>query len=96
MSLFEQGLIQVMQVAATGLEPKKQYVLALAEHSDGSGMIEPLAVFTTNPAGAAIVEATGPLRRIVQSRAGAERRYLVIAPGDASNFGDVVQVQIAN
>jgi YVTN family beta-propeller protein len=95
-SLFEQGLIQIMQVAATGLEPKKQYVLALAEHSDGSGTIEPLAVFTTNPAGAAIVEATGPLRRIVQSRTATERRYLVIAPGDASNFGDVVQVQTAN
>jgi YVTN family beta-propeller protein len=95
-SLFEQGLIQIMQVAATGLEPKKQYVLALAEHADGSGMIEPLAVFMTNPAGAAIVEATGPLRAIVQSRKETDRRYLVIAPGDASNFGDVVQVQTAN
>src|ERR1700761_4024327 len=95
-SLFEQGLIQVMQVAATGLEPKRQYVLALAEYADGSGQIEPLAVFTTNPAGAAIVEATGPLRAIVQSRSDTQRRYLVIAPGDASNFGDVVQVQTAN
>ncbi len=95
-SLFEQGLIQIMQVAATGLEPKRQYVLALAERADGSGDIEPIAVFTTNPAGAAIVEANGPLRRIVQSRNATERRYLVIAPGDASNYGDVVQVQVTN
>jgi hypothetical protein len=47
----------------------------------------------TNPAGSAIVDATGPIRQIVQSTAQAERRYLVIAPGDASKFGEAVQVQ---
>jgi YVTN family beta-propeller protein len=92
-SLFDQGLIQVVQAAVTGLEPKQKYVLALAEHADGSGSVEPLAVFMTNPAGSAIVDATGPIRQIVQSTAQAERRYLVIAPGDASKFGEAVQVQ---
>jgi len=92
-SLFDQGLIQVVQAAVTGLEPRAKYVLALAEHADGTGSVEPLSVFMTNPAGAAIVEATGPIRQIVQSSAQAARRYLVIAPGDASKFGEAVQVQ---
>jgi YVTN family beta-propeller protein len=92
-SLFDQGLIQVLQASVTGLEPKQKYVLGLAEHADGSGAVEPLAAFMTNPAGSAIVDATGPIRQIVQSGAQAERRYLVIAPGDASKFGEAVQVE---
>ncbi len=52
-SLFDQGLTQVLQAAVTGLEPKKPYVLALSPKADGSGPLEPLASFMTNPAGAA-------------------------------------------
>jgi hypothetical protein len=47
----------------------------------------------TNPAGAAIVNAAGPIRQIVQNSAKAQRRYLVIAPGEPSKFGEAVQVQ---
>ena len=50
-SLFDQGLLQVLQASATGLEPKHAYVLALSRKADGSGPLEPLAAFTTNPAG---------------------------------------------
>ena len=32
-SLFDQGLIQVLQASVTGLQPKQPYVLALAEHA---------------------------------------------------------------
>jgi YVTN family beta-propeller protein len=92
-SLFDQGLIQVVQAAVTGLEPKQRYVLALADHADGGGAVQPLAAFMTNPAGSAIVNAAGPIRQIVQSSAKAERRYLVIAPGEPSKLGTVVQVQ---
>jgi len=92
-SLFDQGLIQVLQAAVTGLAPKQKYVLALAEHADGSGTLQPLAAFMTNPAGSAIVDATGPIRQIVRNTDAPERRYLVIAPGDASKFGEAVQVQ---
>jgi YVTN family beta-propeller protein len=92
-SLFDQGLIQVLQAAVTGLAPKQKYVLALAEHPDGSGALQPLAAFMTNPAGSAIVDATGPIRQIVRNTDAPERRYLVIAPGDASGFGEPVQVQ---
>jgi YVTN family beta-propeller protein len=92
-SLFDQGLIQVVQASVTGLEPKQKYVLALADHTDGSGSLEPLAAFMTNPAGSAIVDATGPIRQIVSGSAGGERRYLVIAPGDATRTEAAVQVQ---
>ena len=68
----------------TGLEPKQKYVLALADHEDGGGPLQPLAAFMTNPAGSAIVNATGPIRQIVDDRRKPERRYLVIAPGDAT------------
>ena len=92
-SLFDQGLIQVLQASVTGLEPKQKYVLALAEHADGSGPLQPLAAFMTNPAGSAIVNAAGPIRQIVDNAAKPERRYLVIAPGDATTVGEAIQVQ---
>ncbi|MBR1201959.1 MULTISPECIES: YncE family protein [unclassified Bradyrhizobium] len=92
-SLFDQGLIQVLQASVTGLEPKQHYVLGLAERADGTGSVEPLAAFMTNPAGSAIVNTTGPIRQIVQSAAKAERRYLVITSGEPAKLGAVIQVQ---
>jgi YVTN family beta-propeller protein len=92
-SLFDQGLIQVLQASVTGLEPKQPYILALADQADGSGALQPLAAFMTNPAGSAIVDTAGPIRQIVQGSAKSERRYLVIAPGTAEKFGEAVQVQ---
>jgi hypothetical protein len=47
----------------------------------------------TNPAGSAIVNATGPIRQIVSGPAGAARRCLVIAPGDGTKVEQAVQVQ---
>ena len=93
-SLFDQGLIQVLQAAVTGLQPKQPYVLALAQQSDGKGTLEPLAMFMTNPAGSAIVNATGPIRQVVQGEDKIQRRYLVIVPGTAAELGKPVQVQI--
>src|ERR1700761_7038228 len=40
LSLFDQGLVQVLEAAVTGLEPKKQYVLALATEPSGDGTLE--------------------------------------------------------
>jgi YVTN family beta-propeller protein len=92
-TLFDQGLTQVVQAAATGLLPKQPYVLALADRADGSGTLEPLAVFMTNPAGSAIVNAIGQIRQIVQNDAGDKRRYLVIAPQVEGKPALPVQVQ---
>jgi YVTN family beta-propeller protein len=92
-SLFDQGLTQMLQAAVTGLDPKAPYVLALSADPKGAGSLEPLAAFMTNPAGAAIVNAVGPIRQVVQSSAPDVRRYLVIARGTASEIGPIVQVQ---
>ena len=89
-----QGLTDLLQGAVTGLEPKKPYVLALSSSANGSGPLDPLAKFMTNPAGAAIVVAVGPLRKIVAvDAASATRRYLVVATDVDGKPGTVVQVQ---
>ncbi|MGC2779702.1 MAG: YncE family protein [Bradyrhizobium sp.] len=92
-SLFDQGLIQVLQASVTGLEPKKPYVLALSPDPEGHGELQALANFMTNPAGSAIVNAAGQIRQIVQSEVGGERRYLVIAENAIGKPGKIVQVQ---
>jgi YVTN family beta-propeller protein len=93
-SLFEQGLTQILEASVSGLAPKATYVLGLSETPDGSGALEALSTFTTNPAGAAIVNAVGPIRQIVQASAARRRRFLVIATGTPDHLGDVVQVQM--
>lgn len=89
-----QGLIDLLEAAVTGLEPKKSYLLALSSSADGSGVIDPVAQFMSNPAGAAIVVAIGPLRQSVKGAEGVPRRYLVIAPVDGDGKpGTPVQIQ---
>jgi hypothetical protein len=77
----------------TGLEPGKPYLLALASEPSGTGALEPLQGFMTNPAGAAIVNAIGPIRQLVRGEDKIPRRYLVILPGTPDEHGAVVQVQ---
>ena len=83
----------MLQASVTGLQPKQPYVLALSQHADGTGKLEPLGGFMTNPAGSAIVNAVGPIRRIVRPGADAPRRYLVIVAGSAAEPGQPAQVQ---
>ena len=92
-TLFDQGLVQVLQAGVTGLEPRKPYILALSTEAGGGGTLQPLAAFMTNPAGAAVVNAIGPIRQLVQADAGPARRWLVIASGTAAAPGAVVQIQ---
>jgi YVTN family beta-propeller protein len=92
-AIYDQGLTQILEAAVTDLVPSSPYVLALSERADGSGALQPLSTFTTNQAGAAIVNAVGPIRQIVRSQDDTQRRFLVIVPGDASHVGPPVQVQ---
>ncbi len=92
-SLFDQGLTQVLQATVTGLRPKEPYVLALSNQASAGGALEPLAAFTTNPAGSAIVNAVGPIRQALRGEASVPRRHLVIVSGTPRKLGDVVQVQ---
>ena len=92
-SLSDQGLVQIFEAAVTGLEPGKPYLLALATEASGTGVLEPLQRFMTNPAGAAIVNTIGPIRQLVRGEDKIPRRYLVILPGTPDNHGAAVQVQ---
>jgi YVTN family beta-propeller protein len=92
-TLFDQGLTQILQAAATGLLPKHPYQLLLATNADGTGTAEPLANFMTNPAGSAIVNAVGPIRQVVQADGPAPRRYLAIRDAAVGVTSSVVQLQ---
>jgi YVTN family beta-propeller protein len=94
-SLFDQGLTQVLQAAVIGLEPMKPHVLALTSNPDGTGQIEPIAQFVTNPAGAQIVNAVGPIRQIVDPTTPArdQRRYLAVMTVENGKPGRPVQLQ---
>jgi hypothetical protein len=94
-SLFDQGLTQILEAAVSGLEPGASYFLAFSSTADGAaGSLEALAVFTANPAGSAIVNAVGPIRQVIKGENVSPRRYLVIVSGTPSSPGKVVQVQI--
>ncbi|WP_442786004.1 YncE family protein [Methylobacterium sp. C25] len=92
-TLFDQGVLQTLQAAVTGLAPKKPFVLALSRDPKGTGTVEPLAGFMTNPAGAAIVNAVGPIRQVTQGASEDGRRYLVIVEGKPGELGQPVQRQ---
>jgi hypothetical protein len=68
--------VQVLEAAVTGLEPGKPYVLALALASEatGGGAVQPLQGFMTNQAGAALVNAIGPIRQLVRGEDKSARR----------------------
>lgn len=93
-TLFNQGLTQVVQAAVTELEPKQPYVLALSTKADGSGELQALANFMTNPAGAALVTAVGPIRQLVRAKQSEERRYLVVATSVDGKPARVVRVEV--
>jgi hypothetical protein len=83
----------VLQAAVTGLEPGKPYLIALSGEPSGNGLLEPLQGFMANPAGAAIVNAVGPVRQLLRGEEKTSRRYLVIVPGTPDSHGAPVQIQ---
>jgi YVTN family beta-propeller protein len=93
-TLFDQGLTQVLQAAVAGLEPTQPYMLALTANSDATGLVEPIAQFATNPSGSQIVNAVGPIRQIIDpSEAREQRRYLVVFAVENGKPGRPVQFQ---
>jgi YVTN family beta-propeller protein len=92
------GVIDLLQIAAAGLQPGQEYQLFLVD-----SLIKPdasrvgLAKFTANPSGAAVAQAIGPLRSVVAAAGGAgdqqpERRYLVLTASGSDQ--PVLQQQI--
>jgi YVTN family beta-propeller protein len=75
------GLLDLVQIAAKGLKPKESYQVYLAESSQSPfGKLEPLAVLRTNPDGAGIVQAIGPLKMLAGngSDSSATQRFLIV------------------
>ncbi|HKP02700.1 MAG TPA: YncE family protein [Chthoniobacterales bacterium] len=75
------GLLDLLQIAAQGLAPRSQYQVYLAE-SNGPpfGKLEPLAVLKTNPDGAGIVQAIGPLKTLAGKlpNSSTPQRFLIV------------------
>ncbi len=80
------GLLDLIEVAAAGLEPKKQYQVFLADSSQPPfGRMEPLTVLKANPDGGAVAQAIGPLKSVAGGDQTAPRRFLIVTEmGDQS------------
>src|SRR6266513_2258374 len=75
------GLLDLVQIAAKGLAPKESYQVYLAESNQSPfGKLEPLAVLKTNPDGAGIVQAIGPLKVLAGNdpNSSASQRFLIV------------------
>jgi hypothetical protein len=76
------GLLDLIQIAARGLSPRSQYEVYVAESQRAPfGKLEPLAILKTNPDGAGIVQATGPLKTLAVSSSAAgtpAARFLIV------------------
>ena len=74
------GLLDLVQIAAKGLSPQTQYQVHLAESNQSPlGKLEPLAVLKTNPDGAGIVQAIGPLKVLAGNDASSpSQRFLIV------------------
>ena len=87
------GALDLLQVAATGLKPGKDYMLWLAEQRTAPfGRRQALTMFTANTAGAQISQAIGLMREVLtppkSSKSTPDRRYPIITPaGSATAAG---------
>jgi YVTN family beta-propeller protein len=88
------GLLDLIQIAAKGLSPKTQYQVYVAESNHPPfGRLEPLAVLKTNPDGAGIVQAIGPLKALAghDQQSPASQRFLIVT--DIKDSSQVVMRQ---
>jgi YVTN family beta-propeller protein len=77
------GFLDLVQIAAEGLAPKAQYQVYLSESNRPPfGRLQSLAVLKTNPDGAGIVQAIGPLKTLVRvssTLSEGSRRFLIVS-----------------
>jgi YVTN family beta-propeller protein len=74
------GLLDLVQIAASGLEPKTRYQVCLADAPRAPfGKVDPLTVLTTNSDGAGIVQSVGPMKSLGPvGSAEVVRRFLIV------------------
>ena len=87
------GLLDLVQIAAAGLAPKAQYRVYLAGSNHAPfGKLEALAILKTNPDGAGIVQAIGPLKTLAPRDSGGAvarfERFLIVT--DTKDTSQVV------
>jgi len=87
------GLLDLVQIAAEGLAPKSQYQVYLAESNHAPfRKLEALAILKTNPDGAGIVQAIGPLKTLAPGDSGGAvarfERFLIVT--DTNDTSQVV------
>ena len=90
------GLLDLIQIAARGLAPLTQYQVCLAESNKSPfGETQQLAVLKTNPDGAGIVQAIGPLKLLAGNdpNSSASQRFLIVT--DLKDSSQVVLRQAA-
>jgi hypothetical protein len=84
--------------ASSGLAPKTQYRVFLSDTNEAPFKnLQPLAVLKTNPDGAGIVQAIGPLKTLVTldgAAADVRRRFLIVSESDDASH--VVLRQASN
>jgi hypothetical protein len=95
-TLNNQGPIDLLEAAVTGLKPNTSYTLGYVPDLVNPGDdFQALSTFMTNAAGAQIVESIGPLRQVVagtpQPRDHDDQRFLLIVPAGETQ---PVQVQL--
>src|SRR6476660_5685113 len=82
------GLLDLVQIAARGLSPKAQYQVYLTDtNQEPFAKLEALAVLKTNPDGAGIVQAIGPLKTLANNdpNSSASKRFLIVTDIDDSS-----------
>jgi hypothetical protein len=81
-TLNYQGPLDLLEAAVTGLQPYTSYTLGYApDLADPANNFQALSAFTTNAAGAQIVESMGPLRQVVAGTPQpGDQRFLEIVP----------------
>ncbi len=79
------GLVDLLQIAASGLTPNTLYRLWLSDtNRPPFGNLIPIAMLKTNPDGGAIAQTVGPLKSVAPpGTGGLPKRYLVVTKGDS-------------
>ncbi|WP_164836260.1 DUF305 domain-containing protein [Actinacidiphila soli] len=83
------GALDLLQVAATGLDPGKNYTLWLTENRTAPfGHKAALTMFTANASGAQVGQAIGLLRQVLTppkpAKSAARQRFLIITPAGSN------------
>ena len=91
MTLNNQGPIDLLEAAVTGLQPNTSYTLGYVPDLAAPGQnFQPLNTFTTNAAGAQIAESIGVLREVLAGTPQPEDSLVIVPAGETQP----VQVQL--